>query len=170
GKTATTCFVDRDIKGNPYDYYYDIVVGDSSVALLGMEIELFGEHTLVYSATDNKTRVGQEINKVHNSMFGKEFSSHRYAILFKPGDYREAGLLNIPFYVQIAGLGITPYDVQLSNLHTPPHLSNGNGTCTFWRSAENLSVIGTETYKEEETFKWAVSQAAPLRRIYSTRV
>ncbi len=78
--------------------------------------------------------------------------------------------MKIPFYVQIAGLGKVPYDVAVSNIHTPPHLADGNGTCTFWRSAENLSVIGPESYEEEETFKWAVSQAAPLRRVYSTRV
>ncbi|RZF58680.1 glycoside hydrolase family 16 [Sphingobacterium corticibacterium] len=170
GKISTTFFIDKDVEGNAYDYYYQIGRGDSSLAIMGLEIELFGEHTFIYSPTDNKSQIGQQINDVHDRMFGQEFSPYRYAVLFKPGDYKEAGLLNIPFYVQIAGLGKTPYDVQLSNIHTPPHLANGNGTCTFWRSAENFSVIGPETYMEEETFKWAVSQAAPLRRIYSTRV
>lgn len=164
-------FIDKAIQGSPYDYYYEIqTVKGETVAHLGMEIQLFSENTFIYSPTDDKQRVGLEVNQLHDQMFGKEFSPNRYALLFKSGDYREAGLLRIPFYVQIAGLGKVPYDVAVSNIHTPPHLAEGNGTCTFWRSAENLSVIGPESYEEEETFKWAVSQAAPLRRIYSTRV
>ena len=54
-------------------------------------------------------------------------------------------------------------------MHTPSPLRDDNGTCTFWRSAENFSVIGPESYDEPETFEWAVSQAAPLRRVYSER-
>jgi len=170
GKTNSTSFVDKQIKGSPYDYYYQIFADDSLVALSSLEMEMFGDNTYVYSPLDDKAAIGKEVNTLHDSMFGKEFSPNRYAVLFKPGDYKAAGLLNVPFYVQMAGLGKVPYDVQVSNLHTPPHQANGNATCTFWRSAENLSVIGPETYDEAETFEWAVSQAAPLRRIYSTRV
>ncbi|WP_159730395.1 MULTISPECIES: glycoside hydrolase family 16 [Sphingobacterium] len=169
-KVTQPKFVDQVLDGSPYDYYYEIqTVKGELVARLSLELQLFGENTFVYSPTDNKARVGNEVNQLHEKMFGKEFSPNRYALLFKSGDYKEAGLLKIPFYVQIAGLGKVPYDVAISNIHTPPHLADGNGTCTFWRAAENLSVIGPESYEEEQTFKWAVSQAAPLRRIYSTR-
>ena len=131
--------------------------------------ELFGSNVLIYSPQDDMQTVADEVNALHERMFHDQFSQQRYAVLFLPGDYREAGLLNVPYYVQIAGLGRTPYEVLLSNIHTPAPLRDDNGTCTFWRAAENLSVIGPETYDEPETFKWAVSQAAPLRRIYSTR-
>ncbi|WP_313264463.1 coagulation factor 5/8 type domain-containing protein [Sphingobacterium sp.] len=170
-KVTRPQFIDQVLAGSPYDYYYEIQTAKGEfVARLSMELQLFGENTFIYSPADNKVRVGMEVNQLHEQMFGKEFSPNRYALLFKSGDYKDAGLLKIPFYVQIAGLGKVPYDVAVSNIHTPPHLADGNGTCTFWRSAENLSVIGPESYAEEETFKWAVSQAAPLRRIYSTRV
>jgi len=170
-KVTEPRFIDKNIEGSPYDYYYEIqTVSGEPIARLAMELQLFGENIFIYSPTDDKERVGMEVNQLHDQMFGKEFSPNRYALLFKSGDYRDAGILKIPFYVQIAGLGQVPYDVEVSNIHTPPHLAEGNGTCTFWRSAENLSVIGPESYEEEETFKWAVSQAAPLRRIYSTRV
>ncbi len=170
GTTTTTFFVDKTAKGNLYNYYYKIFDDQQQIAQLGLEMELFGESTYIYSPFDSTEAIGREINGIHDQMFRQEFSPNRYAIFFKPGDYRGAGLLKIPFYVQIAGLGSTPYQVQLSNLHTPPRGADGNGTTTFWRAAENLSVIGPETYDEEETFKWAVSQAAPIRRIYSTRV
>jgi len=170
GTSSTTTFVDKTARGNLFDYYYQVFGNNGQIAQLGLEIELFGQNTYIYSPFDNADSVGRQVNAVHEQMFGKEFSPNRYALFFKPGDYKAAGLLKIPFYVQIAGLGRTPYEVEISNLHTPSHQQAGNGTTTFWRSAENLSVIGPETYDEEETFKWAVSQAAPLRRVHSTRV
>ena len=125
---------------------------------------LFGPNVHVYKPTDNMDSIHADVERIHERLFKQDFSRERYALLFMPGDYREAGLLHIPFYVHVAGLGRTPLEVQVSNIHTPPHLPNGNCTCTFWRSVENLSVIGQATYDEEETFKWSVSQAAPIRR------
>jgi len=170
GVTAVPHYVDKTAKGNLFEYYYKVFSNNKQIFQSSLEIELFGENTYIYSPYDSVKAVGREINAIHDQMFGKEFSPNRYAMFFKPGDYKDAGLLKIPYYVQIAGLGNTPYEVQISNLHTPPRNKDGNGTVTFWRSAENLSVIGPETYDEDETFKWAVSQAAPLRRVYSTRV
>ena len=145
------------------------LTGQAGLASASSAEELFGPNVIIFSPQDNMQAVAFKVNALHDEMFHDQFSRQRYAVLFLPGDYREAGLLNVPYYMQIAGLGRTPYEVQLSNIHTPAPLRDDNGTCTFWRSAENLSVIGPETYDEPETFKWAVSQAAPLRRIYSTR-
>ena len=171
GKTSSTTFIDKKVKENPYSYYYQIIDDAGNLlALMGMDIELFGENVHIYNDMDDKQSIGNDVNGIHEAMFGKEFSPDRYALLFKPGNYQEAGLLKIPFYVHLAGLGRTPYEVEIYNVHTPPHLRNGNGTCTFWRSMENMAVIGPETYDEEQTFKWAVSQAAPIRRVYSQRI
>lgn len=171
GKTSKGTFADRSTGGQPYRYYYRLV-DNTGTALdtISADIALFGKKVLIYSPADSPQAIASSLATVDNLMFGKEFSPDRYALMFKPGDYTAAGLINVPFYTHIAGLGATPYDVALSNIHTPPHLSDGNGTCTFWRSAENLSIIGEPTYDEPQTFKWAVSQAAPLRRIYSQRV
>lgn len=132
--------------------------------------QIFGDKVLIFTPKDSPEDIAARLAEVNDSLFGREMSPDRYAVLFKPGDYTAVGLINVPFYVHIAGLGKTPYDVKLSNIHTPPHLRDGNGTCTFWRSGENFSIIGPATYDEHETFKWAVSQAAPLRRVYSQRV
>lgn len=170
GTTSKTIFTDKKLKGNPYDYYYLVLdaAGDT-VAHMSPNTELFGEQVIIYSPTDDMLAVEKSVNGIHDRMFGKEMSANRYALFFKPGDYTQAGLFNVPFYVHMAGLGRVPYDVQISNVHTPPHLNNDNGTCTFWRSIENLSVIGPESYEHEEMFNWAVSQAAPIRRVYSQR-
>ncbi len=133
------------------------------------DVELFGEKVMVFRPTDNMDSINARVNRVHNEMFREQFGTGRYAFLFMPGDYREAGLLNIPYYVHMAGLGRTPYEVQISNIHTPAPLANDNGTCTFWRSLENFSVAGPESKEHDEMFCWAVSQAAPIRRVHSDR-
>lgn len=129
----------------------------------------FGPNVFIMHPTDNMEEIHNTVERIHTEMFRDDFGKGRYAILFTPGDYREAGLMKVPFYVHMAGLGRTPFDVKLDNVHTPVHLANDNGTCTFWRSLENVSVLGEETYEEEKMFKWAVSQAAPIRRVYSER-
>lgn len=158
-----------DHTGRTGDYYRITDADGRVVDTLSVERGLFGDKVYVFSPYDNMDSVAAVVGRVDRRLFGHEMDSDRYALLFRPGDYREAGLINVPFYVHIAGLGATPYDVKVDNIHTPPHLRDGNGTCTFWRSVENLSVIGPATYDEDECFKWAVSQAAPMRRVYSTR-
>lgn len=130
---------------------------------------VLGPNVYVFDPKDDMTHVSAVVDSLHTLMFRDDFGTGRYAVLFKPGDYRAAGLLKVPFYVHLAGLGRTPYEVKVDNIHTPVHLANDNGTCTFWRSLENLSVMGEMSYEEDECFKWAVSQAAPIRRVYSER-
>lgn len=170
GTTAKPVFVDKKAKGSPYSYYYLVLdeKGDT-VARMSAEQELFGDDVHIYSPSDSPEAIARDIDKVHKEMFRAEMGSGRYALLFKPGDYTEAGLFNVGFYTHVAGLGKVPYEVKVSNIHTPPHLRNDNGTCTFWRSLENLSVVGEESYEHDDMFNWAVSQAAPFRRMYSQR-
>jgi hypothetical protein len=132
--------------------------------------EIFGPNVYVFSPNDDMNQINEIINNIHDDMFHDEFSSNRYAFYFKPGDYTEAGLLNIAYYTHIGGLGKLPNDVRISNVYTPAPLPNNNATCTFWRSAENFTIAGTSNDDDMNTwFQWAVSQAAPLRRINSER-
>jgi hypothetical protein len=133
------------------------------------DADLFGPNVYIFSPTDNMSTIQTTINNIHTAMLHDEFSTKRYAFYFKPGDYTQAGLFNIAYYTHIGGLGKTPYDVRISNVETPAPLPNNNATCTFWRSAENFTVAGTSTSDMNTWFQWAVSQAAPLRRINSER-
>lgn len=170
GKTSDTRFTDKKITGSPYSYYYLVLdaAGDT-VAVLSPESELFGPNVHIYSPTDSPEGIAAEMQEIHNQMFRAEMGKERHTVLFKPGDYTAAGLFKVGFYTHVAGLGKVPYDVKIHNVHTPPHLKNDNGTCTFWRSLENFSVIGEPSYVHEDMFNWAVSQAAPFRRMYSQR-
>jgi hypothetical protein len=96
------------------------------------------------------------------------FSDRRYAVLFAPGIYRNLDF-EVGYYVQVAGLGVSPDDVQFHNGKGPyvPALNrhlheNNTGTCldTFWRSGENFANHA------DEGMIWAVSQASPLRRVH----
>jgi hypothetical protein len=167
GTTAGDSFTDNTATGNPYNYYYRIVDADGNVVMqTALDTELFGPNLYLYSPGDDKTAIGEEINAIHDEMFQAQFGSNRYAFLFKPGDYTGAGTLNVAYYMHIGGLGALPFDVLLSNIKTPAPLSDNNATCTFWRSAENFSIVNTG---ESGNFVWGVSQAAPLRRVYSER-
>ena len=133
------------------------------------DAEIFGPNMYIFSPTDNMTTIGTTINSIHTAMQYDQFSSKRYAFYFKPGNYTAAGTFNIAYYTHIGGLGKLPNDVRINNVLTPAPLPNNNATCTFWRSAENFTVAGTSTSNINTWFQWAVSQAAPLRRINSER-
>lgn len=179
GRTTSPRFTDRKVKGNPYNYYYVVLKANGdTVASLSATAELFGPDVWIYGPSDKPEAINREINRLHDGAgFGRrsggtfhdQMGKGRYALLFEPGDYTAAGEFRVGFYTHMAGLGKVPYDVKISNVQTPPPLRNDNGTCTFWRSVENFSVIGPESYEHEKMFNWAVSQAAPYRRMYSQR-
>jgi len=167
-QTKKTVFTDKDSNAKNCYYFIEDANG-KQLAMMAHDIDLFGKDVLIMRPTDQMNLVHQAVEDIHTEMFREQFGAGRYAVLFMPGDYREAGVMNVPYYEHLAGLGRTPYDVKIHNIHTPAPLNNDNGTCTFWRSLENLSVIGPDTYEHDETFLWAVSQAAPIRRVYSER-
>ena len=85
----------------------------------------------------------------------------RYALLFKPGTYsgqRQHRLLHLDL-----GPRAEPRRRAASTVTSPSTRagSSGNATQNFWRSAENLSVTPSGG-----TNRWAVSQAAPFRRMH----
>ena len=92
-----------------------------------------------------------------------QFGTQRYAFLFKPGTYTPNARLG--FYTTIEGLGQNPDDVMINGSITVDSGWNygdtANATQNFWRSAENLSIAPAGG-----TMVWAVSQAAPLRRVH----
>ena len=92
-----------------------------------------------------------------------QFGGERTAFLFKPGTYNVTA--NLVFYESIAGLGQNPDDVKITgNIDVDSGWNAGdtaNATQNFWRSAENLSVLPASG-----TTRWAVSQAAPMRRVH----
>jgi hypothetical protein len=89
-----------------------------------------------------------------------QFSTERYAFLFKPGSYD----IDCPvgYYTTIHGLGTAPTDV----VFTSPkgvYSQEGDFTSTgaldsFWRSAENFRTSASNKWYVGTGMMWAVSQ------------
>jgi hypothetical protein len=120
----------------------------------------FGPNVLVFSHTMSSADIQAQIDKVYATQRRNEFGPERNAILFLPGNYT----VDIPigFYTQVLGLGSSPDDVSITgNVHSDAASRSNNATTTFWRAAENFSIAPTGG-----SMKWAVSQAAPFRRMH----
>jgi hypothetical protein len=101
------------------------------------------------------------INRVYANQQNSEFGAGRYALLFLPGQYH----LDVPvgFYTEVRGLGTMPDAVHITgNVHADANRPRDNATCVFWRGIENFAVTPTVA----GAMQWAVSQAAPMRRMH----
>jgi len=120
----------------------------------------FGPNVLIFSPSMPAAAVQQQVDKVYAVQQHSEFGLARYALLFLPGSYH----LDVPigFYTEVIGLGATPDAVRIAgNVHSDATLPRNNATCTFWRAAEGFSVTPAGG-----SMQWAVSQAAPFRRMH----
>lgn len=137
------------------------------ISLFAVETPFLGPNVHVYGPMDDQSRIAAELDSIHNVMRYGQFSNERHAIYFLPGDYTRVGLINVPYYMSVSGLGATPYEVKLCNISTPsPIRGTDNALCTFWRSIENFYVVRSD----RKPMRWGVSQAAPMRRIVSERI
>ncbi|MFJ5291477.1 adenylyl cyclase [Streptomyces sp. NPDC088348] len=120
-----------------------------------------GPNVLVFDPSMPVADIQAKVSSVFATQESNQFGTERFALLFKPGTYD--GLdVNVGFYTHVAGLGLSPDDTDIHGLvHVEADWMQGNATQNFWRSAENLSVTPTNGSN-----RWAVSQAAPLRRVH----
>jgi hypothetical protein len=119
----------------------------------------FGSNVFIFDPTMSSSTIQNTLNSVFNQQQTNQFGTNRYALLFKPGVYNVD--VNLGFYTQALGLGFLPDDVTINGaVHVSAAWNNGNATQNFWRGAENMAVI-----PPTGTNVWAVSQAAPFRRM-----
>ncbi|MFJ1602097.1 RICIN domain-containing protein [Streptomyces sp. NPDC088253] len=120
----------------------------------------FGPNVTVFDPSMSASSIQSKLDSVFSQQETNQFGSARQALLFKPGTY--SANANVGFYTQVAGLGFSPDDVTINGaVHAEADWFQGNATQNFWRDAENLSVNPTGG-----TDRWAVSQAAPYRRMH----
>lgn len=98
-----------------------------------------------------------------------QFSTSRHAIMFDTSDAVHEVDVRIGYYTSVYGLGRQPKDTKIrsvtcTNETNDPELGSLQN---FWRSAENFQTGQHPTYALEGNggMLWAVSQAAPLRRV-----
>ncbi|WP_232075688.1 discoidin domain-containing protein [Phytohabitans suffuscus] len=122
----------------------------------------FGPNTFVFDPSTPTATIQSRLNTIFTQQETAQFAPNRYAVLFKPGNYTAD--VNLGFFTQVAGLGMSPDDTNLNgHVRAEAFWFGGNATQNFWRAAENLSVtLPAGTIVE----RWAVSQAAPYRRMH----
>jgi len=123
---------------------------------------LFGKNTFVFEQNMDMREVQTLIDSLHSGQVypGNEFSENRYALMFKPGTYHLD--VRVGYYMHVIGLGNSPDDVVIVGAVRSNTTHGGHVLCNFWRSVENLTILPTA----DSTNTWAVSQAAPLRRVH----
>ncbi|WP_433789781.1 galactose-binding domain-containing protein [Actinoplanes sp. CA-252034] len=127
----------------------------------------FGSNVRIFEPGTAASTIQSAVDSAFNAQLRSptaQFGSQRHVFLFKPGTYGRVWA-NVGFYTTIAGLGLNPDDVTINGaVNVDSGWNYGdekNATQNFWRSMENLSIV-----PEGGTNRWAVSQAAPMRRVH----
>ncbi|WP_375579774.1 adenylyl cyclase [Marivirga tractuosa] len=134
---------------------------DSNVLDTSPYTSIFGKNVLVFDDSMDLDSIKMTLEALHEKQKYNEFGSERYALLFKAGSYDLD--VTVDYYVQALGLGRYPEDVTINGAVQSTSTTSGNKVTTmFWRGAENFKVVP----KNGEMVYWAVSQAAPYRRMH----
>ena len=121
----------------------------------------FGPNVLLFDPSTPAAEIKSKCDAIFAQEEKNEFGSERYAILFKQGNYKAK--VNVGFYTQVCGLGKLPDDVTITGeVRCDAKWNGGNALVNFWRGCENLTVAPFPLDRDV----WAVSQAAPLRRVH----
>ena len=169
---TSTSYTDTGLDSAAY-YYKVASVNDSGESLLSGTVSAvttldFGNNVKIFDPSMSGSAIQTICDTIFNQMQYNEFGSERYALLFKPGAYQAN--INVGFYTQVAGLGQRPDDVSITgSVRSEADWNGGNATMNFWRSAENFADIPTYSANPlapAGTETWAISQAAPMRRVH----
>ncbi len=138
----------------------------------------FGPNVYVFTPSMPQSQIQATVDSIANQQISNQFGTQRYALLFEPGTYGSAAdplTFQVGYYTEVAGLGGSPGDVTINGTIDVYNqcLPAADGTLTncialdnFWRSMSNLTINVTGgTGCQAATDFWAVSQAAPMRRV-----
>jgi hypothetical protein len=133
----------------------------------------FGSNVYVFTPDMPQSQIQATVNSIASQQISNQFGTQRYALLFEPGTYGTAAdplNFQVGYYTQVAGLGATPGDVVINGSVDVYNQCFGAGNCialdNFWRSLSNLTIdVNTPGFGCYNGEFWAVSQAAPMRRV-----
>jgi hypothetical protein len=133
----------------------------------------FGPNVLVFDPSMSQTDIQTAVNNIAAQQVSNQFGTQRYALLFKPGIYGTATnplIFQVGYYTEVAGLGGSPADVVINGTIDVYNQCFSSDNCialdNFWRSLSNLTInVAGGSGCQTKTEFWAVSQAAPMRRV-----
>ena len=131
-----------------------------------------GPNVIVFDSSMPTSQIQATVNTIASKQVSNQFGTDRYALLFKPGTYGSSSdplNFQVGYYTSIAGLGRSPGDVVINGSVYVHNQCDGT-FCTalnnFWRSLSNLTInVTTPNFGCYNGEFWAVSQAAPMRRV-----
>jgi hypothetical protein len=135
----------------------------------------FGPNVHIFTPDMPTSLIQDTLNAISTAQVPNQFGTRRDAVLFAPGTYGTAAdplSITVGYYTSIAGLGQNPNQVVINGtINAFNQCENGDQTnCTaltnFWRSVTNLTInVAGTTGCFSGNDMWAVSQAAPMRRV-----
>src|SRR5436190_22669751 len=136
----------------------------------------FGPNVYIFNPGMQQSEIQATVDAVANQQVSNQFGTQRYALLFEPGTYGSSTAplnFQVGYYTAVAGLGQSPNDVVINgsiyvrNQCLGPNNTNCIALVNFWRSLLNLTInVTTPNFGCYSGEFWAVSQAAPMRRVH----
>ncbi len=131
-----------------------------------------GPNVHIFTPSMSQAAIQSELDGIASVQVGNQFGSRRDAVLFMPGTYGSASNplnFQVGYYTTVAGLGLSPTDVVINGsafVHNQCIPSGCFALENFWRSLSNLTInVTTPNFGCYSGEFWAVSQAAPMRRV-----
>src|SRR4051794_3585784 len=131
-----------------------------------------GPNVIVFDPSMSTSQIQATVDTISSQQLSNQFGTQRYALLFKPGTYGSSSHplnFQVGYYTQVAGLGQSPSDVVINGSVDVRNQCDAGGCVAlnnFWRSLSNLTINVTTPNAGCSTGEfWAVSQAAPMRRV-----
>jgi hypothetical protein len=133
----------------------------------------FGPNVYIFSPSMPQASIQSTLDSIASQQVSNQFGAQRYAIFFAPGTYGTPDdplTFQVGYYTTVAGLGFNPGDVVINGSIDVYNQCFAASNCialdNFWRSLSNLTInVAGGTGCQAATDFWAVSQAAPLRRV-----
>jgi hypothetical protein len=134
-----------------------------------------GPNVYVFNPSMSQSSIQSTLDAIAAQQIPNQFGSQRYALLFEPGTYGSTAdplVFQVGYYTEVAGLGKNPSDTTIvGQADVYNQCTDGDQTqCfaleNFWRSLSNLTIdVAGGSGCTSNTEFWAVSQAAPMRRV-----
>jgi hypothetical protein len=129
-----------------------------------------GPNVIVFTPDMATADIQAKVDSIYTQQVDNEMGTQRYALLFKPGTYGSAASpldVRVGYYTEVDGLGQDPSGVTINGGVTATGKDGSGALDTFWRLVSNLTihVVPTSDACHTGNEMWAVSQAAPMRRV-----
>ena len=135
---------------------------------------------MIFDPSMPTSQIQAKVNAIAAQQVDNEMGTQRYSLLFKPGTYGTTAnplSFQVGYYTEVAGLGEEPTDVTINgnvdvyNRCTP----TTPGTQRLHRAGQLLALHVQPHHQHHRQLAgaggchsnnfWAVSQAAPMRRV-----